>query len=61
MQSMPLDILSLEGLTYCVSRQGPLITVDYITHWEGLLQSVSDFIFSNTTDTDPGVSGVSRD
>ena len=29
-------------------------------HWEELLQSVSDFIFS-TADAQPGVSGVSKD
>ena len=31
------------------------------THWEELLQSVSNFISANTTDAHPGVSGVSRD
>ena len=30
-------------------------------HWEELLQSVSDLLSANTADTDPGVSGVSRD
>ena len=30
-------------------------------HWEELLQSVSGFILANTTDTDPGVLGVSKD
>ena len=33
----------------------------YITHWEELLQSVSDPFSANTMDTDPGVSGVSKD
>ena len=32
-----------------------------ISHWEELLQSVSDLLSANTADTDPGVSGVSRD
>ena len=31
------------------------------SHWEELLQSVSDLFSANTADTDPGVSGVSRD
>ena len=30
-------------------------------HWEELLKSVSDFIFSKHWDTDLGVSGVSKD
>ena len=34
---------------------------DADAHWEELLQSVSDLFSANTADTDPGVSGVSRD
>ena len=37
------------------------IQTKYNTHWEELLQSVSNFISANTTDAHPGVSGVSRD
>ena len=33
----------------------------YSSHWEELLQSVSDLLSAITADTDPGVSGVSRD